>query len=404
MPNAVAGGNRDRNALLPGSRPRTAAALSEAEATARQAARHREAEALWARGTSLDATRPEDAADAYRDLADDYPDSGRAAEARFRQGMALYRAREYSDAVTALRQYMEIAPTNPHLAEVEEAIYRAGRAYLSGIRGPFAFLRSKEAGYEALEYVPQGFPNGAYADDALFALGDAYLADEDYVNAVVRYRELLIKYPDSEWTFRARLGLAEAYLARDQGGPYHAGFVDVDPREEKPKEGGPPSSAPVKSAVAMALEQYEAFLERIALDPARRREYASEVAYAERRRQMCREMLASKDLSIAEWYAGRGDAQGAQTYYRQAASWTGTPSGATAAARLRGGASAPPAAPPPTLRPSAPPPPLLPATPPPPPTPPPSSEPPLPPPTPPPLPPPPGMLPPPEVRSGPNGR
>ena len=81
-----------------------------------------------------------------------------------------------------------------------------------------------------------------------------------------------------ELAYSARLKLGDAYLERDQGASYHAGYVDLDPR-------GPTSpqyamGRPIRSCVEAALEQYQAFLDRAAADPARRGLLAGDAQYA----------------------------------------------------------------------------------------------------------------------------
>ncbi len=291
-----------------------------------------EAEALWAKASS---TRDqEDAGDLYGDLGDDYPESPRAAEARYRQGAAYFQAKEHRAAVEILARYMDIAPVNPHLADVEEMIYESGIVLLRPRSGIDSIIYTNETGIRALEYVTATFPVGEYADDALLRLAQYYQAEEDWPSAVLHYKELLVRYPDSEWSFRARLSLGDCYLQRDQGSPYHAGFVDLDPRETYPTEQARLLGADVRSSPRKALEQYEAFLERIELDPARRSEYGREVAYATRMRATVRESLAKKDLEVGRWYRSQGDRRGTRTYLTYAARFADTPSGRSAAREL----------------------------------------------------------------------
>ena len=327
VPNAVSGGDPGGNRPVEEG-PKVATTPEEV------AALRAEAQALYARaGSTQD---PEDAGDLYGDLADDYPESPNAAEARYRQGEAYFRAGEFRSAVQILAQYMDIAPVNPHLADVERMIYESGIALLRPRTGIDSIIYTNETGIRALEYVTASFPVGEYADDALLRLAQYYQAEEDWPSAVLHYKELLVRYPDSEWSFRARLALGDCYLQRDQGTPYHAGFVDLDPRETYPTEQARLLGADVRSSPRKALEQYDAFLERIALDPARRSEYAAEVAYATRMRASVREALAKKDLEVGRWYRGQNDRRGARTYLTYAAQYTDTPSGRSAARELAG--------------------------------------------------------------------
>lgn len=347
IPNQVSGGNPG-GAPAPGSR---AAQLAARGLTAQDLAdRRADADALWARANAT--TDVGDAGDLYADLASDFPEHPQAAEAMYRHGLARYRQGAYTEAIQTLVAYMASVPVNQHLPEVEEMLYTSGLEELSPGSGIASIFRSNEIALNTLDYVAQTFPAGSYADDALLKLAEYYQREEEWALAVLHYKELLIRYPDSEWSFVGLLGLADSYLQRDQGDPYHAGFVDLDPRETYPNERAETFGADVKSSLQMALENYEAFLERIERDPARRGEYATQVAYAQRMRMEIRNAIAAKDLRIARWYRAKGDVQGARTYLRYAAAYSDTANGRAALAELGGTPAAPAVRPQPTLPPA----------------------------------------------------
>ncbi len=318
-PDAVSGGTRGGgrpaapDPVAMKSEEDAAAAKARAEAEAAKAAQARAADALWAKA---EAERdPEDAGDDYRKLATDHKDSPRAEEARWRSAVKYFEAAEWSQCLAALDAYTKDFPVNPHLADAERMTYDAAlKHYEAAHAGLGKIFKSDQAAFDALASIVDRFPQGQYPDDALLTLGELYRRKEDYAVAALQYRNLLIRYPDSEWSFQARLRLGDVYLARDQGSPYHAGYVDLDPRE--PTNPAASASRPVRSCVEAALAEYEAFLERIAADPARRAEYASDVAYAQERVADCRRRLAEKDRAIAGFYGARGQAAAADAYQR----------------------------------------------------------------------------------------
>jgi TolA-binding protein len=333
IPNAPAGDTERRGIVDPARREEQKAPLTPQQSAAIAKQRREQATALWDRAVQTENRNPKSAAKAFRKIVDDYPDYERAAEAKFREGRAWYAAYEDNDAVEALQVYMRIAPVNPHLAEVEKLIYDSAKRGLTRKRGLLAVFKSDDIPLAALDFVARTFPAGAYADDALMTLGDYYLYDTDYATAALHYKELLLRYPDSEWSFKARLRLGDTYFARDQGDPYSAGFVDIDPREGLPAEQAKMFGA-VLSAMDLARVQYETYLERMEADPARLAEYREDVAYARRRLQESRERLAAKDLDRGDWYAARGERSGAISYWRQATRWPDTRAGAAALGRL----------------------------------------------------------------------
>ena len=336
LPNATAGDAAARGEPGAGGSGAQGAQtpLSAAQQQAILTRRREEARRLYTQACQLESSNPAAAADLYKTVVEYYPEFEFSAEARFRQGRSLYRAAEYLDAFDAFRDYMLIAPVNPHLADVEEMVYRCGVGYLRSGKGFLGFFKSDEQALNALEYVAETFPAGNYADDALLMLGDYYRAEQDYPPAALQYRELLLRYPDSEWSFKARLNLAATYVARDRGDPYDAGFVELDPREPVDEQtlvfGGP-----VRSALELGLEQYEIFLERMEADPARAAEYRCEIEHARSQVRDIREKLAGKAYYRAEWYRDRGCLMSALTYYRQAASFQGTQAARLAQQQLR---------------------------------------------------------------------
>lgn len=298
---------------------------NEAQLRALFEERNRQATALWNRAEAArgDAAK----ADIYETIADDFPEYPRAADARYREGLHLYRAGDWMDSIDALQAYMQIAPVNPNIPEVEEMIYRAALARLNSSGGLLSIFQDDGVALDALRYVAMTFPAGEYPDDALLTVGRYYQRDpEELQRAMLYFKELLLRYPDSEWSFEARRALGETYALRDQGTPYHAGFVDRDPREEvPPDEAAQAHAGPVRSGLEMAAGEYDKYLERIERDPGRQAEYAAQVARVEEQRRRAREALAQKDLRTARWYAERGEQRAAEVYRRSARMWRGQP-------------------------------------------------------------------------------
>ncbi len=334
IPNQVAGGDPNDPGLRGRRGGTTDERLSREEVNKLIAERRRQGDALW---QSANRERnPSDAAVRFNDFAAGVPEHPRAAEAKYRQGRRHFDAGEYDAAFESLKTYMRIAPVNPHLKEVEELIYHSGIRHLQGARSGFlgGAFKNDDSGIEALNYIPTHFPAGDRADDALLALARYYQKKRDYDASVLRYKELLVRYPNSEWSFLARIGLGDVYLARDNGEPYHAGYVDRDPREKVRKEMAK-RAGHVKSAGELALEQYEFFLRRIERDPGRKAEYAKHVAYVTKRVREVRTALAAKDRRIAAWYASHGQPQAARLYEQSARRWLSGEQSVGAASEFR---------------------------------------------------------------------
>ncbi len=318
VPNAVTGGTRgggrpdspsvermnDSNAIAQADRDAKAAAEKEAKAA--------KAEALWNSAGAQAANNDfGDAADDYTKIADEHPDSIHAIEARYLAAVNFVADEDWNPAVAALMQYMTDFPVNPHLREVERMLFDSSIRVIDGATGFKGIFKSDQKGFEGLKAVVERFPEGDLPDDALMRLGPEYAKKDDDSDAALAYRELLMKYPNSEHALEARLRLADTYLSRDQGAAYHAGYVDLDPRG--PKSPQYAQGRPIVSCVESALATYRLFLTED-----RPRASAAQIAYAEGMVSECQNRLAAKDRSISSYYAGKGDPIGASTYARRA--------------------------------------------------------------------------------------
>ena len=317
VPNAVSGGTRgggrpDSPSLERMNEGNTLAqADKDAKAAQEKSIKSTTAESLWNGAGAKAARSPGDAADDYKKIADDHPDSLHAGEARYLAAVNYVADRDWNAAVAALTQYMLDFPVNPHLRDVERMLFDSSVHVIDGATGFKGIFKSDKKGFEGLKALVERFPEGDLPDDALMRLGDEYRKKDDAANAALEYRELLLRYPQSEWAPQARLRLADTYLSRDQGAPYHAGYVDLDPRG--PRSPQYAANRPVVSCVGTALDTYQLFLTED-----RPRATADEVAYAESKVAECRSRLGAKDRSISSFYAGRGDATGSSTYARLA--------------------------------------------------------------------------------------
>ena len=164
---------------------------NEAQLRAMFEQRNRQATVLWNRA---EAARSDGAkADIYETIADDFPEYPRAADARYRQGLHLYRARDYTASFEALRSYMAIAPVNPNIPQVEEMMYRSGVARLRSRGGLFSIFQDDGDALDSLRYVAMTFPAGEYPDDALLTIGRYYQRDpEELQRAMLYFKELLL--------------------------------------------------------------------------------------------------------------------------------------------------------------------------------------------------------------------
>lgn len=227
------------------------------------------------------------------------------AEARFVAGEGRL-AR--GDDVEALQHYLwilENAPWSPHSAALEERLYRLGVAFLREERYGGLF-GERGRGVEALETLQVHYSRSPRADDALRLVADHFSSDEvrDYEEGAHVYERLVEEYPNSEWIERALWRAGHCRLRLALGADYDRN----------------------------ALLEAQAALER-SLEL-----YPDGVASADARRDLDEvlELLAAKELAVADFYRARGKAEGERLRLANAALlYPATAAGRAADARLR---------------------------------------------------------------------
>jgi len=201
------------------------------------------------------------------------------AEARFVAGEARLSRGDHTEALQHYLWILENAPWSPRSAALEERLYRLGLAFLRDDRYAGIF-GSRGRGIEALETLQIHFSRSERADDALRLVADHFSSDEvgEYEEAALVYERLVEEYPNSEWVERAlwRIGYCRMRLA--MGAEYDRNMLLA-----------------ARQALQRSLDLYP---RGVASDEARRD--LGEVL----------EMLASKELAVADFYRARGQAEG----------------------------------------------------------------------------------------------
>lgn len=220
-----------------------------------------------------------------------------AAEAALRLGRHLKAFRYYRDVLLE-------APWSVHAAVIEERLYEIGLVFLEDARYG-GWFDSRGRGVEVLETLQVHFRRGELADDALRHVGD-YFAGEDvreWREAALVYERLYREYPDSEWAERA-LWLAGHCRLRLVPGPRYN-------RDEM-------------------LRAHELLELSLKVHP---KGMASADAAEDRAR--VRELLARGEVLTADFYAGRGRAEGERLRLVNALLlYPDTPAGVEAGQRL----------------------------------------------------------------------
>jgi len=154
-----------------------------------------------------------------RDYVRDYPSNELADHVQYMLADALYRqspgyALDQSttrDAVVEFQTLIQLYPESEWIPKVEEKLAKcidklAKKEYLNGTFYKRMGMYAPSEVY--FKTVIAAYPDSEWADDSLFALGEAYMKQKALGDASDTFNKLTRAYPDSKWTSQA-----EEYLA-----------------------------------------------------------------------------------------------------------------------------------------------------------------------------------------------
>lgn len=185
------------------------------------------AESLY--GTALKtvlAGDPKAAAPQFEEVERQHPYSELAIRAQIMASWSFYKDNNYQRAIASLDRFIELNPANPL---VEYAYYLRALCYYEQILDVGRDAEMSMLALSALEELVRRFPDGAHARDAKFkidlvnshlaakemAVGRFYLKREYYTAAIRRFKIVINNYKTSNQVPEALYRLGEAYLAID---------------------------------------------------------------------------------------------------------------------------------------------------------------------------------------------
>ncbi|GAB4146187.1 MAG: hypothetical protein Fur0037_14230 [Planctomycetota bacterium] len=223
----------------------------------------------------------------------------------FALGSALFAADRPYDAFLAIRDFADDHPASDLRARVASLEHEIGRSLVKRGGGFLFFWSDLRAGKECLEHLVTRYPDSEQMADSLRMLGDIEFDAGNHAMAQERYRDLLRRFPESEWAPYARYRYAMSLVATLRGPDY-----DLDAMEHASKE-----------------------LADFLADPPEHPEFAARAREALDRVTGWR---AERYWSIAQFYKRIGNTYGYEHHLRKAASeeFAGTRSGQRARREL----------------------------------------------------------------------
>lgn len=157
------------------------------------------------------------AADQYRRLADAYSEADEAEEGLVRSARNYLAAGDFTKCRDQLNELRRRYANPAYLDAIGEVEISLARGYLEGKgEGGTYRLKSRIRKAQAIfqRQIDQD-PQGRWADDALYGLGQCQQAILDYDGAIKKYKEMLEKYPRSELRAEAEGSIAVCINKRE---------------------------------------------------------------------------------------------------------------------------------------------------------------------------------------------
>ncbi len=158
------------------------------------------------------------------------------------------------EAYLALREF---ADNHPHSELRSEAIaleFQAGSQLAESDGGFLFFWSDKRGARTCLEHLTTRYPNCPQFAEAMQLLGKLALDNGDYQLAEERYRELLRRFPESEWAPLARFQFAMSIYAALRGADYDLDRMESASRELEVYLQGNPENPDYRTRAAEAKE------------------------------------------------------------------------------------------------------------------------------------------------------
>jgi outer membrane protein assembly factor BamD len=164
------------------------------------------------------------AAKRFEEVDRQHPYSEWARKALLMSAFSYYEAKEYPEAVSAAKRYVQM---NPASADAPYAQYIIGSSYFDQIPDVTRDQAGTQKAIEALEEVIRKYPNTEYASSAKKKLeiardqiagkemqvGRFYLEKRDYTGGINRFKIVVTQYQRTRHVEEALMRLTEAYMA-----------------------------------------------------------------------------------------------------------------------------------------------------------------------------------------------
>ncbi len=151
---------------------------------------------------------------------------------QFALAFAEFNSGEVWDAFEVAEKFPDRFPHSERRMQIGELVWRIGDTLHQSNRSFLFFYSEADGARSALQHLITRHPDNPRVPDALRVLGDMAFDDQDYLLAQERYRDLMRRFPDSEWgksyaPFRFAMSMVEGL----QGPEYDLDQMELASRE-----------------------------------------------------------------------------------------------------------------------------------------------------------------------------
>ena len=239
-----------------------------------------------------------DAANSFRLAGSAYPSSTLEEDASYFEGESYFFADRYVQANRAFEKLVANYSGTRHLDNAEQRRYAIAVYWLqvaentktpslNDAKRPKANVAGEAR--RVLHRIRIDDPTGKLADDATLALGKAFMQARRYYEAADTFEDLRLNYPNSNHRFDAHMLELQCRLEGYQG----EGYDDTPLRK-------------ADDLMKTIVKQFP-------------KESAGQLAYLETQASAIQNQLAQRDISMANYFEGRGENLAANIYYKDVA-------------------------------------------------------------------------------------
>lgn len=152
-------------------------------------------------------------------VAEEHPDSPEAEDALYLAAESYFRMNEPKESLVLFKELIARYPASRYSNLIAERDFAIGRALFADDSWFFGEF-TRDRGVDAMNHLLTEFSTSELADDARIEMGLHFFAEEEYIDAIETFTELIKENPGSEWEHKALFLMGLSYFNINRGASY----------------------------------------------------------------------------------------------------------------------------------------------------------------------------------------